>query len=252
MIGIAKLKMVVTDRPILTFGGLVALAQGLKIANECVNRNQGDEREAGSMNNKQAVQQLPEGYELKATWDLSEDRKAKVFLSLASLGLFILFWALFNGLLQVVRPDSNNLILGFTVNFTDPLSLFISVLVLIFVTIGMIFLHEAIHGLFFWLITREKPRFGFKVVYAFAGAPGWYITKQPYIIVGIAPLVVITLVGFLLLLFVPSGWILPLLLFMTMNASGASGDIYTVFWLLSKPDNILVNDSGDRVKIYSD
>ena len=204
------------------------------------------------MDNKKAVQQLPEGYELKATWDLSEDRKAKVFLSLASLGLFVLFWLLFNWFLQVFRPDSNNLISGFNVNLADPLSLIVSVLVLIFVTIGMVFLHEAIHGLFFWLFTMEKPRFGFKVVYAFAGAPGWYITKQPYIIVGIAPLVVITVVGFLLLLFVPSGWILPLLLFITMNASGASGDIYTVLWLMSKPDNILVSDSGDRVKIYSD
>ena len=204
------------------------------------------------MNNKQAVQQLPDGYELMEKWDLSEDRKAKVFLSLASLGLFVLFWLLFNGLLQVLRPDTESLLLGFDINLTDPLTLIISALVLVFVTLGMVFLHEGIHGLFFWLFTREKPRFGFKVVYAFAGAPGWYITKQPYIIVGIAPLVVITVVGLLLLLVVPSGWILPLLLFMTMNASGASGDIYTVFWLLSKPDNILVSDSGDSVKIYSD
>ena len=204
------------------------------------------------MNNKQAVQQLPDGYELMEKWDLSEDRKAKVFLSLASLGLFVLFWLLFNGLLQVLRPDADSLLLGFDINLTDPLTLIISALVLVFVTLGMVFLHEGIHGLFFWLFTREKPRFGFKVVYAFAGAPGWYITKQPYIIVGIAPLVVITVVGLLLLLVVPSGWILPLLLFMTMNASGASGDIYTVFWLLSKPDNILVSDSGDSVKIYSD
>lgn len=204
------------------------------------------------MDKQQAVQQLPDGYELKERWDLSEDRKAKFFLSLASLGLFILFWLLFNGLLRIFRPESNNLASGFDINLTDPLSLITSVLVLIFVTIGMVFLHEGIHGLFFWLFTREKPRFGFKVVYAFAGAPGWYITKRPYIIVGIAPLVVITIVGFLLLLVVPSGWILPLLLFMTMNASGAAGDIYTVFWLLSKPDNILVSDSGDSVKIYSD
>lgn len=204
------------------------------------------------MDDKQAVQQLPEGYQLQEKWDLSEGYKAKVFLSLASLGLFILFWLLFNGFLQVLRPDRESFASGFDINFSDPLTLITSALVLIFVTVGMVFLHEGIHGLFFWLFTKEKPRFGFKVVYAFAGAPGWYITKQPYIIVGIAPLVVITIIGFLLLLMVPESWILPLMLFMTMNASGSAGDIYTVLWLMSKPDHILVSDSGDSVKIFAD
>lgn len=203
------------------------------------------------MEDKQAVNQLPDGYQLKEKWDLSEDNKAKFFLSLASLGLFVLFWLLFNGLLQIFRPNSNNLVSGFSITLDDPGALIISVLVFLFIIIGMVFLHEAIHGLFFWLFTREKPRFGFKVVYAFAGAPGWYIAKRPYIIIGIAPLLVITILGFLLLLIVPEGWILPVLLFMTMNASGAAGDIYTVFWLLAKHDKILISDSGDSVKVFS-
>ena len=204
------------------------------------------------MANKWAVNELPEGYQLKEKWDLSEDRKAKFFLSLASLGLFILFWLLFNGLLRVIRPESNGVVSGFSITFSDPCAMIVSVLVLLFITIGMVFLHEGIHGLFFWLFTGDKPRFGFKVVYAFAGAPDWYITKLPYIWIGIAPVVVITILGLLILLIVPEGWILPILLFMTMNASGASGDIYTIFWLLRKPDNILLNDSGDRVLVFSD
>jgi len=202
------------------------------------------------MKNKWAVQQLPDGYQFEEKWDLSEDRKAKVYLSLASLGLFILFWLLFNGLLQIFRPETNGVVSGFSISLSDPTSMIVSVLVLIFVTVGMVFLHEAIHGLFFWLFTREKPRFGFKVVYAFAGAPGWYITKLPYILIGIAPLLVITILGLLLLLIVPEEWLLAVLLFMTMNASGAAGDIYTVFWLWRKPDNILVSDSGDSVQVF--
>jgi len=114
----------------------------------------------------------------------------------------------------------------------------------------MVFLHEGIHGLFFWIFTKEKPKFGFKLIYAYAGAPGWHITKWPYLVIGIAPLIIISIIGFAVMLIVPVEWIIPIMLFITINAGGAAGDIYTVFWLLKSPENILVHDSGDWVKIF--
>jgi hypothetical protein len=111
-------------------------------------------------------------------------------------------------------------------------------------------MHEGIHGLFFWIFTKEKPKFGFKIVYAFAGAPDWYITKTPYLVIGIAPFIIITLLGFGLLLVVSKSWILPVMLFITLNASGAVGDLYTVFWLLGAPKSILVRDTGERVTVF--
>jgi hypothetical protein len=111
-------------------------------------------------------------------------------------------------------------------------------------------LHELIHGLFFWLFTRTRPAFGFKGAYAYAAAPGWYIPRSQYIIVGLAPLVLITLGGFALLVVVPA-WLIPALLFVVvMNGAGAVGDIAVVGWLLVQPRATLVHDLGDAVAIY--
>jgi hypothetical protein len=205
--------------------------------------------EEGPIKNKLAYSKLPEEYRLTKEFDLSENLTAKILLSLISLVLFFLFLAVFIWLLQVLRPG------GF--DFDDIFSFYSDVrffpdqiLILLLITFGMAFLHEGIHGLFFWLFTKEKPKFGFKLVYAYAGAPGWYITKWPYLVIGISPFIMITVIGFVTLLNVPMKWILPILFFITINASGAAGDIYTVFWLLPQPSNILVHDSGEKVKIF--
>lgn len=166
-----------------------------------------------------------------------------------SLVLFFLFLLFFIWILQVLRPGHVDLDAAFLL-FREVRFFPDQILILLGLTFLMVFLHEGIHGLFFWIYTKEKPRFGFKLVYAFAGAPGWYFAKWPYMVIGISPLVLITIIGFLFLIFVPAGWILPIMLFITLNAGGAAGDIYTVFWLLPQPGNTLVHDSGERVKIF--
>ncbi len=204
------------------------------------------------MNNKYATQQLPDGYQMIKELDIKKDFKTSLFLSLVSLVLFFGFGVLFIWLFQILRPGVLNLESGFLINGVDIPSAIISLLVFLGIIFGMVFLHEAIHGLFFWLFTGDQPKFGFKVVYAYAGAPDWYITKVPYLIIGLSPLVILTLLGFLVFLIAPVEWVLPLLLFMTMNASGAVGDIYAVLWLLGEADNILVQDAGDRIKVFGD
>ena len=204
------------------------------------------------MGTRLASQQLPEAYQLTKEFDLSNDARSKALLSLASLVLFFLFWWLFRWLLGLFRPGRIDVQSRILIRVFGLESIVITLLVLLALTFVMVFLHEGIHGLFFWIFTGEKPRFGFKIVYAFAGAPGWYIKKLPYLVIGIAPLVIITLVGFLLLLVVPVPWVLPILFFITLNASGAAGDIYTVFWLLGANKSILVHDTGDTVTVFDD
>jgi hypothetical protein len=123
----------------------------------------------------------------------------------------------------------------------------VAVLVLTFL---MIVVHELIHGLFFWLFTRERPTFGFKGAYAYAAAPDWYMPRNQYAIVGLAPLVLMTLAGLVLLPVIPV-WAIPALLFVVVtNAAGAVGDIAVVGWLLLQPRATLVNDIGDAVTLY--
>jgi hypothetical protein len=204
-----------------------------------------------SLRSQKAVQKLPEGYGLAHKLDLTKNIKLAIGLNLASLILFLVFGVFFFWLFSLVRPRAMFDDGLFTTGLLLSESIITRFFVIILVYLGMIILHEAVHGLFFWIYTKEKPEFGFRGVYAYAGAPSWYLTKTPYLIVGLAPLVLISVAGFIAAIFLPSAWIFPVLLFITLNASGAVGDIYAFFWILSKPAGVLVQDFGDRMKVYA-
>jgi hypothetical protein len=88
-------------------------------------------------------------------------------------------------------------------------------------------------------------------LYAFAGAPDWYIPRQQYLVIGLAPFVLMSLGGLSALIFVPLP-VVPLILFaITLNAAGASGDIFITGWLLGEPDLLLVNDTGEIFTMFA-
>jgi hypothetical protein len=196
------------------------------------------------------TQVLPGTYQLSANLNLAKDIKLAIALNIASLGMFAGSVLLSFKFLQLIRPSL----------FTDPSeglfsgylsgTFLVTIIILISVIVGMIFLHEAIHGLFFWLFTGGRPKFGFRGFYAYAAAPDWFIPKPAYLIISLAPLVVISVVGFGLMLILPPAWVLPILLLVTMNASGAVGDLYAFFWLLLKPKGLYIQDFGDRMAVY--
>lgn len=184
---------------------------------------------------------LPPNYALYRTLNLSKNFLVIVVLNVAALGLFILFGWMFARIAALLRPDMQ---LSAT-EVTLP-----GILILLGSYAGFMVLHELVHGLFFWLFTRERPKFGFRGVYAFAAAPDWYLPRNPYLWVGISPLVVISLAGIALIPFVPANLLLLLILNLTFNAAGAVGDIFVVAWLLTRPASSLVRDEGDRFSIY--
>lgn len=65
------------------------------------------------------------------------------------------------------------------------------------------------------------------------------------------PLVVITAVGLALMAWAPVRWLPLTLLAVALNASGATGDIAVMVWLLTKPSSAYVNDYGDGFRIYA-
>ena len=126
--------------------------------------------------------------------------------------------------------------------------LFIIVFILILVA------HEFIHGFIF-------KRFGGKPVYG-AGIsnyvlPYFYatdknqkkLTRKEFIVISLAPLVVISLLGFVMLLIFPSisGFIILLL---TMHTGGCIGDLWMVRVLTRYPKNILVQDDKSGFVVY--
>jgi hypothetical protein len=103
-------------------------------------------------------------------------------------------------------------------------------------------LHELIHGLAF-LFWGGKPYFGAKLPLAlYCGAKDQLFWRNHYLVVGLAPLVVITLAGLLLTLFAPV--LASYLLFATVgNVAGAAGDVMVAVRLWRQERRLLVEDT---------
>jgi hypothetical protein len=191
---------------------------------------------------------LPEGYSLYRTLDLSTSTRALLGLNLVGVVLFFLFGWLFSYLAIRIRPDAVSIFP--VIEISGLLSILLLVLALLALQAIMIVLHEGFHGIFFYIFTHARPRFAFKGLYAYAALPGWYFPRAQYLVVCLAPLVGITLLGFLMMVVVPPSWIPPILVVMTLNAAGAVGDMTVALWLVRAPTGCLANDQGDAFNLY--
>jgi hypothetical protein len=189
----------------------------------------------------------PDAYQLIGSLDLSKDKRLALIINIAGTVLLFLFAALFAGWVVYIRPNYGNV---FNLTISSLGDLLKIILTLLVITVIMVTAHEGLHGLFFWVYTRQRPAFGFRGYYAFASAPRWYIPRNPYLVICLAPFVVITAVGLGLIAFVPEAWIAPLVLLLSLNAAGAIGDLMVAFWILGKPSWFLIQDFGDGVKLY--
>ncbi len=113
----------------------------------------------------------------------------------------------------------------------------------------MIVVHEAIHGLVFAL-WGGKPYFGAKLPVAFfCGAKNQIFRRNAYVVVGLAPLVVITVAGIVLTLVAP-GLAAYVLLGTVGNVSGAAGDVWAVLRILRQPVHVLVEDTDSGYRVW--
>jgi hypothetical protein len=114
-----------------------------------------------------------------------------------------------------------------------------------------IFAHELVHGFFFWIYSHSRPRFGFRDGYAYAAAPGWFFPRGQYLVIALAPLVLLSIVGMTLVAIVPAGAIVAILFGLVANAAGAVGDMWITFVVLRERRNIIVEDLGDGVDLFA-
>ncbi len=194
----------------------------------------------------QATDRLPFGYVLRGKVDLT--KQPRLYFALNVLGLVILVAAgvLFVALARLLRPDA---VTALFEQFSRGGSAR-QIVLLLGILVVMLVIHEAIHGVFFWRFTGARPKFGIGPGYAYAAAPGWYLPRNQYLVVGLAPLVLISLGGLALITVMPASWIGALLALMIGNASGAVGDMAVVAWLLTLPKTALANDDGSAVTVY--
>lgn len=192
-----------------------------------------------------ASKTLPPDYHPAGAINLATNRPLQLGLSLGSVILFVLFGLGFMGLIGRLRPDLGTLSGSFGL-----FEMVLVLLMLLITTVIVVWLHEAIHGLCFWLFTRSRPHYGFKGLYAYAAAPDWYLGRLPYAITGAAPLVLISLLG-LLCAYVAPASAMPLLIYaLSLNAAGAIGDMLVLAWIALSPKGALFRDYGDALERF--
>ena len=122
---------------------------------------------------------------------------------------------------------------------------------LILGSVVSIILHELVHGFFFWIYSHSRPRFGFRGGYAYAAAPGWFFPRNQYLVIALAPLVLLSIVGMVLVAIVPVGAIYAILFGLVANAAGAVGDMWIAFKVVRERRKIVVEDLGDGMNFYA-
>jgi len=191
-----------------------------------------------------ATRKLPNGF--IAVWfvDLTRSKSLVFGLNLIALPLLLFFGLLFYRLISEIRPGIDLFDL-FSFNTVW------RVLMLTGSYILVIFLHEICHGIFFRLITGSTPIYRFRWYYAFAAAPDFFIRRNPYLLIGLAPLVVISAAGLSLASLLSTDLVFLVWFALTVNAAGSVGDLYITGRLVtSHPPHALVQDEGDKFTVF--
>ena len=111
-------------------------------------------------------------------------------------------------------------------------------------------LHVLVHGITMKMCGTKKIKYGFTGVYAFAGSNDYY-DKRSYIVIALAPIVVWGVVLLVLNLLVPVQWFWIVYWVQVSNISGAAGDLYVTYRFSRLPQDILVQDYGVGMTVYS-
>jgi putative zincin peptidase len=191
------------------------------------------------------TQSLPTNFKLLYSFSLKNDIRAAILLQIVGIFLLVLFGLGFTRIALWMRPDFTPFFA--LADWKDNAYYFASAVVLMIV---VVLIHEFIHGVFFWLFTGDQPKFGIGPGYAYASAPKWYIPRGRYVVIGLSPLVLISLIGIVLIALVNDIALIPILFSMTINAAGAAGDMWMIYRILREPREILVNDMGDGFSVY--
>jgi hypothetical protein len=209
---------------------------------------------ATKLQSVQATTTLPTNYRHQATLDLSKSRKAVVGAIVSGIVLLIIVGWLFVRFTNLVRPSALEALRFHDILTTTPngnTSITIPFADVVIALVLVMLIHELVHGLFYWRFAGQRPTFGIKGLGVYVAAPSEvYLPRNQYLVVGIAPLVLLTLVGLLLVIIVPVVVVPILILFVAFNAAGAAGDLLMAARLLSYPLDALMQDNDSGVIVY--
>lgn len=124
-------------------------------------------------------------------------------------------------------------------------------IVLIIGMFTMIIIHELIHGLFIHIFSKKRASYKMSFFYASAGAADRYFDKIEYIIIALAPVVILSIIYLSLINILSIEYYNALLLIFAISFGSAIGDFYISSLTLFQPKDIIVNDEGEKMHFYT-
>ncbi|MEE1198164.1 MAG: DUF3267 domain-containing protein [Acutalibacteraceae bacterium] len=188
-----------------------------------------------------SVECLPEGYKEIYAIDLQKDKKIALLVNLLALAIAVLLAVPMHFFVPIFSMFSmENGLQNYMIRFV----------VLLVLSFLYIILHELVHGIAMKICGTKKVKYGFTGLYAFAGSKDFY-DKKSYIFIALAPVVFWGVILAAINMFVCVEWFWVIYLIQIFNLSGAAGDLFVTVKFLRLPSDILIQDQGVGMKVYS-
>jgi hypothetical protein len=183
---------------------------------------------------------VPPSYREVLYWRITQSSWKLTVVNLLSLLLLGVMGAVFVGWVVLLNrmPKTLNLHLSQAV-------------ILILAVAATLVLHELAHGLAM-LAYGARPRFGvlWQGLMLYATSPGYAFRRNHYVVVILAPLVGLSLLALMVILFSPPAVALVVALCGTVNGAGAVGDLWILLVTLRYPERAYVMDERDGMRIF--
>lgn len=185
------------------------------------------------------VLQLPEGYTLIRDVDLMKHKKLAVFINVLAVVIELVMVAVG--------------VILFPIEGLLDINMLMNCAIVIVGIVLYLFAHELTHCVFMKLFCpKAKLKIGFTGVYAYAGAPHVYFGRAEYIIIALAPVVILGILLAVLNVLLFPAYFWGIYFIQVVNISGAAGDYYVTFLMLARmPKDTLVCDTGVSMTMYS-
>jgi len=198
------------------------------------------EQQIGDVEMK-ATQTLPSTYTSYDKLRPSKWRRTHWVIWVFGIALAWLSYSVVRLTAQVLRPDFQPHPLHFEAPTLERLR---SILVVICALTIVFAVHELIHAFFLWFFTGHRP-----IIVAGNGGfavrlPSWYIPRDQFLVVNLAPFCMISLVALLPLLVVPQRYISLVVFLTAMNMAGSAADLASSAYLFLHPSSIYLETEG--------
>lgn len=158
------------------------------------------------------------------------------------MGAFLIFW-------QVIKQVFPDFFGALRIGNTASERIVGTGIILLGIFISVI-LHEGNHALIMALFTGTWPQMNVKVFYAYVDASRWYLPQPIAIAMSLAPIVLLSAIGVLLLSFASPPVLQIILWGVLFNVAGSVNDVAVALLLILQPDTVLVKNSGNTLSIY--